>query len=384
SLREAKEAAESANRAKDRFLAVLSHELRTPLTPVLMVASALEGNPDLPAFIKEDMAMIRRNVDLETKLIDDLLDISRIASGKLALRLESVEINHVVSEACAICSAQLQQKGVRLEVHLVPGAGRVSADPARLQQVLWNLLNNAIKFTPAQGCIRVTSRRVPDGRVQVEVMDSGMGIATEMLPQIFDAFEQGDRSITGKFGGLGLGLAISQALVELHNGSLTAASKGLGRGATFTVELPLESLTASPPQVSPPTEAAVDLARLRLLVVEDHADTGRVLSSLLRRSGFEVTLTGTVAEGVRLAQTACFDVVVSDLGLPDGTGHDLMSQIRQTAPIPGIAMSGYGMEEDLRKSAEAGFSDHLVKPISVPKLEQAIRRVAAERHAPRV
>lgn len=374
-LQEAKEAAEAANRSKDRFLAVLSHELRTPLSPVLMVASSMELDPTLPPSIKNDLAMIRRNVELETKLIDDLLDVSRITSGKLVLRPEPLDVNAAVRQVCQICRSPILEKSIRLEWQLAPQPCWVKADPARFQQVLWNLLNNAIKFTPFEGRIDLTTQVLDDQRVEICVRDSGMGIRADILPHIFGAFEQGDARITGQFGGLGLGLAIAKALVEMHKGTIAAESEGPGLGAVFRVTLPLDVAVqvAAPP--APMAERRVDATRMRLLVVEDHDDTARTLGLLLGRAGFIVTTAGNVASALRHASEESFDIVVSDLGLPDGSGYDLMRQIRERLDLPGIAMSGYGMEEDVRKSREAGFSEHLVKPVSIRLLEQAIHRV---------
>lgn len=373
-LQEAKEAAESASRSKDQFLAALSHELRTPLTPVLMLAAAYEEDPALPASVKGDMALIRRNVELETKLIDDLLDLSRIITGKLALRIESVDVDQLVREACGICRPQVLEKQLDLTISLDHRSSSVRADPARLQQVLWNLLHNAVKFTPERGSIDISTRHLDNGTVRIQVRDSGRGIPSELLPKLFNAFEQGDVRITRMFGGLGMGLAISRALVELHKGTIVAESAGPDRGALFTVTLPVETTRPRTPQQSTP-EAPADVSKVRLLMVEDHADTARTLGILLRRAGFHIKHAGDVTTALRMLDEESFDVLVSDLGLPDGTGFELMRRVREHHDLPGIAMSGYGMEDDILKSREAGFSDHLIKPISLPKLQQAIRRV---------
>jgi PAS domain S-box-containing protein len=374
-LREARDLAEAANRSKDRFLAVLSHELRTPLTPVLMAVAALERDLSLPAEVRDDLAMMRRNIELETKLIDDLLDLNRITSGKLALELESVELNEIVRRVCGICAPQGRERGVRLDTALDPKAGRVVADPARLQQVLWNVLRNATKFTPEGGSVTVSTSRLAPDRCEVRVRDTGIGIEPAALSRIFDAFEQADAGISRQFGGLGLGLAISKALVELHEGTIRAESTGPGRGATFLIELPSGApppVSATPPS-SPPQTAPQE--HPRLLLVEDHVDTSAALSRLLRRAGYQVTVAGDVATALAAAEREPFDVLVSDLGLPDGTGNDLMRRLREKRPVRGIAMSGFGMDEDQRCSREAGFAEHLVKPIDLPKLEEAIRRV---------
>jgi PAS domain S-box-containing protein len=373
-LKEAKEAAEAASAAKDRFLAVLSHELRTPLTPVLMAAAVHERNPALPEAIREDMAMIRRNVELETKLIDDLLDLNRIASGKLDLQFEPIELDEAVRQVCATCQPEILGKGVRL--HLAPGVpeARVLADSARLQQVIWNVLKNAGKFTPEGGEIHVHTRRVAPGRLQIEIRDTGIGLEPAMLPKIFDAFEQGDTRVTRHFGGLGLGLAISKALVARHGGEIRAESEGPGRGATFRIELAeAGGAAATPAQAEPPLQSN-DGHPLRILLVEDHADTASMLSRLLEGAGYSVKVASDAASALCLLDAGPFDLLVSDLGLPDSSGHDLMRRVRERHGIPGVATSGYGMDADVRKSLEAGFSEHLTKPVNLEALERAIRR----------
>jgi PAS domain S-box-containing protein len=373
-LKESKEAAEAASAAKDRFLAVLSHELRTPLTPVLMAAAVHERNPSLPEAIREDMAMIRRNVELETKLIDDLLDLNRIASGKLDLQFEPIELDEAVRQVCATCQPEIQAKGVRL--HLLPGVpeARVMADSARLQQVIWNVLKNAGKFTPEGGDIHVRTRRVAPGRLEIEIRDTGIGLEPATLPKIFDAFEQGDVRVTRHFGGLGLGLAISKALVTRHGGEIRAESEGPGRGATFRIELAEAGGAATAPTPADPPLQSNGGHPLRILLVEDHADTARMLSRLLEGAGYSVKVAGDAASALRLLDAGAFDLLVSDLGLPDSSGLDLMRRVRELHGTPGIATSGYGMDEDVRKSLEAGFSEHLTKPVNLEALERAIRR----------
>jgi PAS domain S-box-containing protein len=378
-LREAKETAEAANRSKDRFLAVLSHELRTPLTPVLMAVAALEEDVTFDAEVREDFAMMKRNIELETKLIDDLLDLSRVTSGKLSLHIEPVNLDQLVHHVCEICEIQLAEQRVHLEIDLQAGDGMVAADAARLQQVLWNVLKNAIKFTSSQGTVRVSTRRLAEERFAVQVRDQGIGIPADLLPRIFDAFEQGDSRITRQFGGLGLGLAISKALVDLHRGTIRAESPGAGQGATFTIELPAAAGASDRPVAVTAPEEPGKKAGLRLLLVEDNQDTARTLGRLLRHAGFAVTTASNIAGARAAAESEAFDLLVSDLGLPDGTGYDVMRAIRKKCDCPGIAMSGYGMEEDQRRSREAGFSEHLVKPIDVPQLLAAILRVTKGR-----
>lgn len=366
-LRRSRDEAEAANHAKDRFLAVLSHELRTPLTPVLMLVAARQRDPNLPPDLRADMAMIRRNLDLETTLIDDMLDLSRIMSGKLRLRFETATVNAVVSEACAICRPQIEEKAIKLECEWGENLGAIQADAARLQQVFWNVLKNAAKFTPEGGFIHVRTSAQGKG-VEIRIEDSGVGIQPEALPKIFDAFEQGE----SKAGGLGLGLAISKALVELHGGTIRAESAGPGRGSVFVIELPVTDLEREDVRQASPQELQVKGAP-RLLVVEDHADTAFVLCRLLEDSGYTVRHAGSLAEARALVKAEPFDVLISDIGLPDGTGYELMTELHNTG-LPGIAMSGYGMDEDIRKSKAAGFLEHLVKPVDVAALQRTVQK----------
>jgi signal transduction histidine kinase len=373
-MRAAKESAEAASRSKDRFLAVLSHELRTPLSPVLMSVCAMEADPDLPPAFLEEMVMIRRNIELETHLIDDLLDLSRIVSGKLALHMRPVDLNEKIRHVAQICREQILEKGMRLHITLDPRVGTVPGDPSRIQQVLWNVLKNAAKFTPEGGDIYVTTALTPDGSAQVVVKDTGIGFAPEAVHSIFDAFEQGSPEITRQFGGLGLGLAISKVLVEMHGGAIRAESQGLGAGATFVVTLP--NARAASEERQPATTAGDPSsgANISVLIVEDHADTARILSRLLAKRGYRVRTAGSVGEALdSLAEPV--DMIVSDVGLPDGTGYDLMRRALELRPVIGIAMSGFGMEEDIIKSREAGFAEHLVKPVDVVQVDESIRRL---------
>jgi PAS domain S-box-containing protein len=373
-LRAAKESAEGANRSKDRFLAVLSHELRTPLSPVLMSVTAMEANGDLPPAVHEEMVMIRRNIELETRLIDDLLDVSRIVNGKLVLHTREVDLNEKVKHVVQMCREQILEKAIRLELSLDPRIGPLTGDPSRLQQVLWNVLKNAAKFTAEGGDIHVTTTLTGEGCAQVVVRDSGIGIAAAALPTIFDAFEQGGPDITQRFGGLGLGLAISKVLVELHGGAIRAESAGPGRGATFVITLPQARAAGVERVAEPPGDDPGNVANVRLLIVEDHADTARVLGRLLRNRGYTVHLAGSVREAIEVLAEPV-DLIISDVGLPDGTGYELMRRAREIRPVAGIAMSGFGMEEDVTRSREAGFSEHLVKPVDAVQIDETIQRL---------
>lgn len=377
--RAAAETAEQADRAKDQFLAALSHELRTPLSPALMTIVALERNTALPEPVRQDLGIARRNIELEIRILNDLLDLSRVISGKLQLERQVVRIQDLVRHAIQICAADIQSKHLALHCDFAAQEDRVSGDATRLQQVFWNLLKNAIKFTPGNGQITLLCRNLTAGQVQVQVRDTGVGISPEALERIFIAFEQADTSISRRFGGLGLGLAISKAMVDAHGGTITASSDGPGFGAAFTVELPLASpaeLEASMPVIVPPLGPSPGL---RLLVVEDHGDTLRTLSRLLRYSGHTISTAQTIAEARQLLESQPFDLLLSDLGLPDGDGCDLMRYVQSHSNIPGICMSGFGMESDLARTREAGFIAHLVKPVSIDQLQQTLHLVTGQR-----
>ena len=373
--------AEATNQAKDRFLATLSHELRTPLTPVLAVISSLEGDDRLPTHFRREIAMVRRNVELEARLIDDLLDLTRVSSGKIQLDRKDVDLHQVVEHAIQTsCAGELATGRRRVEIDLAAEGHHLWGDSPRLTQVFWNLLNNAVKFTPEGGTITVRTRDESPAWVAIEISDTGMGIDPEVLPRIFDAFEQGEPDVTRRYGGLGLGLAISKAIVELHGGFISVRSDGRDRGTTFSVRLPaepppFESVAAPARQV-----AETPPARLRVLLVEDHSDTAAALADLMRLHGHEVRIAGSVAQALSAAATAGkggIDLVISDLGLPDGNGQDLMRLLAQRFGLRGIALSGYGMEDDVRRSREAGFERHLTKPVNLEALETAIQQVAA-------
>jgi PAS domain S-box-containing protein len=390
-LRRAKEEAEAANRAKDQFLAALSHELRTPLTPVLALVSALEGDGRLNA-VADSLAMIRRNVELEARLIDDLLDLTRIARGKLELRREVIDVREGLSHAIAICCAREVEAGrIRLRMDLAAEEHRIWGDGSRLTQIFWNLLRNAVKFTPDGGTITVRSwNEESEGEpvIAVEVSDTGIGIEPSVLPHIFQAFEQGRPSITRRFGGLGLGLSISKAIAEMHGGTLAAWSPGYGQGATLRLSLPNGPLPAqerepAPAVARPATPFPAPSRPLRLLLVEDHADTAEAMAELLRGLGHRVTVAGSVAAGLAAAAEQLagpdapgLDLVVSDLGLPDGSGTDLMRELRARYGLAGIALSGYGTDDDVRRSLDAGFARHLTKPVNVQALGAVLDETA--------
>lgn len=371
---EAKEEAERANQAKDRFLAVLSHELRTPLTPVLATAQLMETDAALSVEQQESVRMIRRNVELEARLIDDLLDLTRIIRGKLSLNSGTVDLHARLEHVLAMCRDEIRAKELAVTVEARAGHHHVYGDAARLLQILWNLVKNTVKFTPVGGRITIRTDNPSGAEVAVVVQDTGVGIAPELLPRLFDAFEQGGEGVTRQFGGLGLGLAISKGLVDLHGGRLTASSEGRGKGATFTLILPTTAESEGRRHAEGgPAQARAMAANRRVLLVEDHADTAEVMIRLLKSYGIQVTLAGCVKDALQAIQAEQFDLLISDIGLPDGSGLELMRQVAAIRPTKAIALSGYGMEEDIRKSKEAGFLMHLTKPADIRMLERVLR-----------
>jgi signal transduction histidine kinase/DNA-binding response OmpR family regulator len=369
SAQKARAESERANLAKDSFLAMLSHELRTPLTPVLTSVLALEQTEGLPDETRASLQMIRRNVELEARLIDDLLDLTRISKGKVQLSIEEVDAHSLLRNALEICQADIDKKQLSLRTDFAAEKVSLKADPARLQQIFWNLIKNAVKFTPEGGRLEIRTRN-DDAQLRVEVSDSGMGIDAETLPKIFNAFEQGDRT---QLGGLGLGLAISKALVETHSGKLTAESAGKDQGATFTAIFPLAEHNADASKDAIPS-VPVPRKSMRVLLVDDHEDTNRSLTQLLRRRGYHVQPAHSVQSALEAAACERFDVLVSDIGLPDGSGIDLMQKLKSDHPIFGIALTGFGMEDDLRRSHDVGFAHHLIKPVDLNRLDALIQQ----------
>lgn len=374
-LQRAKHEAEAANRAKDQFLAMLSHELRTPLTPVLMTIASLRRQADLSEELHADFEVLQRNVELEALLIDDLLDLTRITHGKLELRHDGVDVHTALEHALAISNGELQAKNLKVEKHFDALEHHCWADSARLQQVFWNLVKNAVKFSAAGGAISVRTRNDESHVIVIEVEDAGVGIAPDVLPRVFDAFEQGGRAVTSQYGGLGLGLAISKRVIDLHGGSITAESAGRDRGATFAVRLTAmqTSLLEGPTTFSPTENSATQPASI--LFVEDHEDTARVLQRILEHAGYVTAHAASLARARELAASMPFDFVISDVGLPDGSGVDLMRFLHAHYGLSGIALSGFGTEEDILASASAGFTEHLTKPVDWPQLRGAIERL---------
>ena len=376
----ARDEAVAASRAKDDFLAALSHELRTPLNPVLLLASDHSGRAELPADLRADFETIRKNVELEARLIDDLLDLTRITRGKLVLDLRPVEPRVVLEDAIENVRADAEAKAIALSLTVGPSQARVSGDPVRLQQIFWNVLKNAVKFTPQGGRVTVSLIEVPAaGRVLLTVEDTGIGMTADEIPRLFQVFSQGEHANAGphRFGGLGLGLAISKTLAELHGGTIRARSLGRDQGATFVVELPiLQPGARSPaPAPLPPPPGPAAPGRFTILLVEDHDPTRTVLAEMLQNRGHRVLSAATLAEARIRAASAKIDVLISDIGLPDGSGFDLMVEMAARAPIKGIALTGYGMEHDVAKSRRAGFATHLTKPVRIKMIDDALEEL---------
>ena len=379
-LAAAKDAAEAANRAKDHFLAILSHELRTPLTPVLAVVSHLERQPDLPAELRADPATIRDNVEMEARLIDDLLDLTRIVHHKMELHFEVVDAHAVLRRAVDLFRKEIDAKGLKVAMDLRAKRRHIWADPGRLQQVFVNLLSNAVKFTTSGGNIAVRTSNDPQGRLRMQFSDDGIGIESDVLPRLFHDFQQAERTLSRRYGGLGLGLSIARSLVEMHDGAIAAASDGRDRGTTITVDLStvaaVEALASADGQPrQPPGAVAKSNGASRVLLVEDHNDTRRVMARLLKSFGCSVAAAASVEEALRIAERETFDLLVSDIGLPDGTGLDVMRQIQSRYPIRGIAVSGFCQDEDIRRSRDAGFEMHLTKPLDIAALQEAVQKV---------
>jgi PAS domain S-box-containing protein len=394
---QARGAAEQANKAKDHFLATLSHELRTPLTPVLAILSSLNERGPLPAALAEDLEIMGRNIELEARLIDDLLDLTRITRGKLDLQCAAVAADQLIENAIDTCRADLIAKHQSLVREFPASAPVLFADGTRVTQILWNLLKNAIKFTPVGGTITLRTRvaaAVGATHWVVEIEDTGVGITPGQLDRVFDAFEQVGRKTAASSGGLGLGLAISKGLAEAHGGVITAASGGDGQGSTFTLTLPIDDGVSAPPRPEPAHGAAVAAPRgpkaggrpWRLLLVEDHADTSAILGRLLRSTGYDVINATSMAEARAMAAREAagpgLDLILSDLGLPDGSGLELMRELAAAHGLRGIALSGFGMDTDIAESLAAGFSRHLIKPINIGVLRGTIAEILESAGAP--
>jgi signal transduction histidine kinase len=371
----------NANAAKDQFLALLSHELRNPLSPVIAMVAELEATTPRSPKLREALEVIRRNVELEARLIDDLLDVTRIAKGKLQLSFEVVDVHEILRRAYEICREDMAKKSIDVRFEFNAKRVHIEGDPARLQQVFWNLVKNSVKFTPENGRITMATSDLRSDEIEIRISDTGIGIESDKIGKIFNAFEQGQTSITRRFGGLGLGLAISKAMVDAHRGKIRVESPGKDQGSTFIVQLK----TVAAPVGAENGSADDDVAaaekgraasrRRHLLVVDDHADTCTGMKMMLERRGYDITVAHSAGQAVKKTQEADFDLLISDIGLPDRSGYELMSELRESKGLRGIALSGFGMETDVEKARDAGFSEHLTKPINFERLDQAIRHL---------
>ncbi|MFL6210700.1 MAG: PAS domain-containing protein [Pyrinomonadaceae bacterium] len=377
----AREEAEAANRFKDEFLAVASHELRTPLTPILGWANMLRTSPYDEAMFAQALESIERNAKAQQRLVDDLLDISRIITGNLRLDAITFELAPVVEAAVTAMRPAADAKHIRLQTVFATGGDQITGDPDRIRQVVLNLLANAIKFTPQGGSIEVRLERT-QSQVELKLSDTGMGISPEFLPHVFARFRQADSSVTRTHGGLGLGLSIVRHLVELHGGTVHADSPGMGQGATFTVKLPLtitqrdagdsaqESLLA---KGSAPGENSHPLHGLRMLLVDDEADTLEMLTMVLKRYGAEVTVATSVSRAMAALESRRPDVLISDIGLPGEDGYELIRQVRalpaaRGGNTPALALTAYARTEDRAQALLAGYQLHVPKPVEPAEL----------------
>jgi len=377
--------AEAAVTSKELFFGMLSHELRTPLTPLVALLEDLAAEPGRSPEDLAALALMRRNLDLETHLIDDLLDLTRVTGGKLQLHRETTDVHLCLRQAIEICQPDIDAKELQLAIELDAPRHFVDGDASRLQQIFWNLIKNAVKFTPVGGRIAIETRSAEASRLTVEFRDTGVGIDPRPLLHLFEPFFQVQHALKQRAGGLGLGLAICKAITEAHGGTLTAASAGLGKGATFCVELATVAEPSAKLLSGPAADASTPARRedLRLLLVEDHDDTRKVLARLLNRRGYKVEAARNAQEARSLSSERTFDLIISDIALPDASGCDLLKELGTKHKLRGIAMSGFGSDTDLAQSRAAGFLEHLVKPIDARALDTAIQRVVEKSRAGR-
>jgi len=376
--------AEAANCAKDEFLSILSHELRTPLNAILGWSTMLRQKNLSEDKVARALETIERNAKSQAQLIEDILDISRIITGKLRLRVRPVNLVPVIESAIESVQLAAEAKSIRLHSVLDSEAGPLLGDADRLQQVVWNLLSNALKFTPKDGRVQISLQRV-NSHVEITVSDTGAGISSDFLPFVFDRFSQHDSTTTRSYGGLGLGLAIVRQLVELHGGTVTVVSPGIGQGTTFTVKLPVMIIHLPPSDPEPLNslvepngrfQASPTLEGLRILVVEDEADALELLSTILEKYGADVIAVASVKEALTIIETASdrsLDVLVSDIGMPDEDGYSLIRKLRQLEAqrggrLPAIALTAYARNDDRQQALLTGFQMHLTKPVDAAEL----------------
>jgi signal transduction histidine kinase/ActR/RegA family two-component response regulator len=381
--RSAREAAEESNRLKDEFLATVSHELRTPLTAILGWSRLLEGGSLDDASAQQAVETIWRNAKAQAQIVDDILDVSRIITGNLSLDLHPIEVAPVVSNAINVVRPTADAKGIRIETYFDATPSMISGDQNRLQQVVWNLLSNAVKFTKSGGrvCVKVLQL---GGAVEVSVSDTGDGIRKEFLPYVFDRFRQADSTTTRQHGGLGLGLAIARHLVEIHGGTIRADSAGEGRGATFTIRLPLVEATSSVTRFVDEHKLARStqlLSGVNVLLVDDDSDTLKLMTTALTKRQANVTAVSSAGEAIQAITRKRPDVLVSDIAMPDEDGYGLIEKVRslengETENIPAVAISAYAKDEDRKRALSAGFQIYLAKPVELTELISVVARAA--------
>jgi signal transduction histidine kinase/ActR/RegA family two-component response regulator len=372
----AREAAEAASRIKDEFLAVVSHELRSPLNPILGWSKLLRSRQLDAEKTDRALEVIERNAQMQAQLINDLLDVSRILRGKLSLDTHPVDLVVTIQAAMETVRLAAEAKSIQINTQFEPDVGQVAGDVGRLQQVIWNLLTNAVKFTSEGGRVDIRLECI-DSQAQITITDTGKGIPTDFLPYVFEQFRQESSATTRRFGGLGLGLAIVRYLVELHGGTVQADSPGEGQGATFTVKLPL---VPHQPIMQPdpkPSEFSLNLQGTRILIVDDDDNTREFLAFLLELHGANVMATATASEALTTLTQFKPEALLSDIGMPDVDGYMLMRQVRalpakQGGTIPAIALTAYAGEIDYQQAMAAGFQQHIAKPIDPEVLIQAI------------
>ena len=366
--------------AKDHFLAALSHELRTPLTPIVATMSDSRLISLAPEPLLAALHTARRNLDLEVRLIDDLLDVTRISRGRLQLTHEQIDLHQVIQEVIDMLSVEIQRRGITVATAFDAPQHSVTGDPVRLRQVFWNLLGNATKFTNAGGTVTIASSGGADGFIQVTVSDTGIGMERDVIDWINAPDDAARSTPIHSPTGLGLGLAICRGVVTGHGGTLRAISPGTGRGSTFIVQIPTATPREHLDSPSMPAQSQHDrqTPRLRILLVEDHQDSADMLSQLLTLHDYEMTVARSVQEALAAASRE-FDLLISDIRLPDGSGLELMRRLRANQNIRGIAISGFGTEEDRQRSLEAGYGTHLTKPVDFNRLLEAIERISGPR-----
>jgi signal transduction histidine kinase/ActR/RegA family two-component response regulator len=381
----ARKQAESANHIKDEFIATLSHELRTPLTPIMGWAQLLKERTTSPATLQRGLDVIERSARSQARLIDDLLDMSRIVTGKIQVKMQTIELQPIVRAALDAVQPAADAKGVAIEITAPSSPIQFTADPNRLQQVFWNLLSNAIKFTPSGGVVSISSEWIGT-ELRVVVRDNGEGIDPAFIPHVFDRFSQADSTNVRAHGGLGVGLAIVRYLVELHGGQVSAKSPGKGRGSTFTVTLPVKTYGAKAParRSKRGRKAVSSLEGLRLLVVDDEADVRELLALVLQHEGAVVATASSAQEALRILQANPIDVLISDIAMPEENGYVLLEKWReiereqQKPPVSAIALTAYAREDDRKYKTEPGFEVHLSKPVETEKLISSIIAAATK------